>query len=691
MATLRKEKGGVLTRNISIVAHSHSFYSNTTHASIKTRRKNKFISTFFNTAAKNFYTLNNSNQKFSFSKIVKPTACLKNSTRIIQKAGASLCTYRLTEEPDIETAAIWEAFGSAQMDLDWVYDIIPHEILEPIPIPDWYVNFLGSEQEMDNRLDALIANNPPPSSDSQPEPTTPPEPVLPQPDTATDNIEESPLVFESTPPTIFSDSDTQPSSPRPREVPQPIPSPKSIPDETSMQYMPPILDKSIDPSKLPKYHKPESSISLFNTEFPLPRRLYRKWKDGIPIWSTKAYAKKCKDIVTVEKTLVLKELLNNNIISKTIKGPYVSDFFLLQGKDKVRPIFNYSQLTKSLNPPKFCLPSLYQIIKRNDWQNNLYYIKLDFKQAFFNLNLSPKAKHLTTFIYNKEYFCFNFLPFGLATAPFVAQMCLNQITAFIRRYTKWVWGHIDDIIIAHTSKEVLNNLVKALLEKLARIKWEINFKKSSLTPKKSINFLGAIWNQYGVKRCEDITLRLPGIISLTRTITKHKSLQKIRGFLNYYLCYSKYFNTLINKFISNPISLHRFMLALVEIDFIPFETSYNENIEIFSDATPTQIGAYVNNIPFRAKIKHSNIMVSETLAATLAILQAKQFTNVKIHVDNIATLGFLRKGAAKFLNALTIEEHFIFLLLRYHMDTFYNISSFYINTLLNPADYLSRT
>ena len=84
-------------------------------------------------------------------------------------------------------------------------------------------------------------------------------------------------------------------------------------------------------------------------------------------------------------------------------------------------------------------------------------------------------------------------------------------------------------------------------------------------------------------------------------------------------------------------------------------------------------------------------MVAETIAAIIAILQAERFCNLEIHVDNMATLGYLRKGAAKFLNALPIEEHFLFLLIRYHIDNFYNLSSFYINTSVNPADLLSRT
>ena len=55
--------------------------------------------------------------------------------------GASLATkYLAGDNNETETNAIWDAFGSLELDLEWVYDIIPEEILNPQPVPDWYIN-----------------------------------------------------------------------------------------------------------------------------------------------------------------------------------------------------------------------------------------------------------------------------------------------------------------------------------------------------------------------------------------------------------------------------------------------------------------------------------------------------------------------------------------------------------------------
>ena len=96
---------------------------------------------------------------------------LTQSSNILKKVGASLCTQWLAEEPpDAETNAILDAFGSLELDLDWVYDLLPASVLEPEPVPNWYINLLSSEQEIEGRLDALLTGSQQPAVD-QPQPT----------------------------------------------------------------------------------------------------------------------------------------------------------------------------------------------------------------------------------------------------------------------------------------------------------------------------------------------------------------------------------------------------------------------------------------------------------------------------------------------------------------------------------------
>lgn len=174
------------------------------------------------------------------------------------------------------------------------------------------------------------------------------------------------------------------------------------------------------------------------------------------------------------QTEVVSKLLQAKIISKTVSSNFLSSFFTINTKDKVRPIFNYAHLTSSIAAPKFTLPSIYQLLVRKNWDRNLFFIKLDFSQAFFNINIHSKFSYITTFKYRDTYYRFNFMPFGLSVAPFVMQTLLNQIMKFIRRYTPYAWGHIDDIIVGARNKVILKTLLDVLLPKLERIKWKVN-------------------------------------------------------------------------------------------------------------------------------------------------------------------------------------------------------------------------
>ena len=177
----------------------------------------------------------------------------------------------------------------------------------------------------------------------------------------------------------------------------------------------------------------------------------------------------------------------------------------------VRPdskIFDYHHFAKSLKSPHFVLPSIFQLVKRKPWPNNMYYVKLDFTAAFFNIPLKDSSKFVTTFIYNDIRYYLNRLPFGLSISPFVFQRFLNSIVNEFKKQSEHVWAHIHDILIAHESKEVLNSIVKNLLEKLIIVDWKINIKKSVLKPTKNLIFLGAIWNFNGITRTKDVTTKL---------------------------------------------------------------------------------------------------------------------------------------------------------------------------------------
>ncbi len=191
----------------------------------------------------------------------------------------------------------------------------------------------------------------------------------------------------------------------------------------------------------------------------------------------------------------------------------------------------------------------------------MYYAKLDFSQAFFNINLHEKSKHVTNIKLGNKYYKFNYMPFGMSLAPFVCQQILNSIMKFIRKTIECAWGHIDDIILAHKDNMFLRNFIKELLFKLSRAKWIINVKKSVLNPVKKIMFLGALWGQTAVVRNPEIDNTLTAVINNLKQGLSLKEHQQARGYLNYYLSFAGKVHSIVNRALTEPEEGKRYLYA----------------------------------------------------------------------------------------------------------------------------------
>ena len=76
--------------------------------------------------------------------------------------------------------------------------------------------------------------------------------------------------------------------------------------------------------------------------------------------------------------------------------------------------------------------------------------------------LSKESRLLTTFITPYGRFCFNKLPFGIASAPEHFQCCMNEIL----RDLPGVICHVDDILVSGRDKNEHDSQLYAVLKRL---------------------------------------------------------------------------------------------------------------------------------------------------------------------------------------------------------------------------------
>ena len=440
-------------------------------------------------------------------------------------------------------------------------------------------------------------------------------------------------------------------------------------------------------------------ISTFNRLFPLGK-IYNRWKHGIPIYPTTNHSvgriRKCNSPIHDK---VIQELLKGNIIEPAPKrsSAFMSNFFLVpkDNNTAVRPIFDYSHLTKHLKSPHFVLPSIFQLVKRKPWPTGLFYIKFDFSAAFFNIPIKKSSRFITTFSYNNNTFILNKLPFGISIAPFVCQRFMNAIVDTIKPSTQHVWAHIDDLIIAHHDSHFLQQLAESLIRKFTEADWKINLTKSIIKPSQNIIFLGAIWSQTGVTRLDKVTLKLKLLWQAILFIKlKEKPLQRIRGLFNYYFQFAGNFHSVLNKILKtrNKSRYNRAVQYLLSEDFISFKQVDNrKTINIHSDASLFALGVYFLETKKSFTVpSFSSILFNELKAAILAInLFNKNYDNslFKPHlfVDNINVLYLINKGSCKWSN---IDPLFLFYVLKFFFINCIKVS--YVHTSQNLADKPSR-
>ena len=336
-----------------------------------------------------------------------------------------------------------------------------------------------------------------------------------------------------------------------------------------------------------------------------------------------------------------------------------------------------------------------------DWPQNLWYVKYDIKQAFFNIPVHKKSQYVTNFAVNGSTYKFKYLPFGISVAPFVCQQFLNAIMRFIRQTAKWTWGHLDDFLIGHESKEVLRKLVRKLEKKLKLARWPINYEKSVRKPTRRLEFLGATWDGQGVTRNERVTAQCKLLIELIPTIRTEKKEQIVRGYLNYYMAFAEKCFSFINRALAERTA--KYVPCLLELlkfktlKFYPRTMDRTPDVTIYTDATTCGlgiVGRYPDGSGVNAAIRTRPlpIITAETVAALLGLKHFALFnrghSNFLLYTDNTATLYFLRKGSCKFF--LPFEAHFIFCKFLAEFSGRFKLNVRWIPSESNPSDDFSR-
>lgn len=108
------------------------------------------------------------------------------------------------------------------------------------------------------------------------------------------------------------------------------------------------------------------------------------------------------------------------------------------------------------------------------------FTKLDFSDAYLQVELDESSKSLTTISTPFGFFRYKRMPFGISSAPAIFQKITDQIVAGI----PYCAAYLDDIIVSgrNTEEHVLN--LTKILERIKEFGFKCRFSKCEFFKKK---------------------------------------------------------------------------------------------------------------------------------------------------------------------------------------------------------------
>ena len=360
---------------------------------------------------------------------------------------------------------------------------------------------------------------------------------------------------------------------------------------------------------------------------------------------------------------------------------YSNVFLKLKDDASARFLFDLRELNEHIVKEYFKSESIYDAL--NLIFPNAWFCKLDLKHAYFSIPIRRKDRKYLKFRWRKKFYQFTCLPQGLTSAARKFTKLMKVPIAHFRALGMTVVIYLDDLIFIAKSPEDLLKQIKYAMNILDKMGLTVNLKKSILTPKQIIDFIGFTLNS------KNMTIKLTkkrrnNIIKLGTTllnksncsirllasfighlvaseaavplaplyykhleINKNESLKKHKGNFNAKIKIEQSLRPQIKWWITNVNKLY----AKINKPSV--------NHHLFVDASLTGWGAVLGSPTTHGhweekELDHINIMeLGSILLALKSLCKNLNDCHIKIHTDNTTALMCIQKRGSnleKYLN-----------------------------------------
>lgn len=408
---------------------------------------------------------------------------------------------------------------------------------------------------------------------------------------------------------------------------------------------------------------------------------------------------KCRD---AEERAYVEAMIRDGVVSPGEPEFSVPHFFLRRGT-KLRLIFDGRKLNAAIAPPpKFNMKShraIANLVHRFSW-----HAADDLSNMFFSIPIAESCRPLFGLRTSLGSFVYNKLPFGFSWAPFIAHIAVDQIAKRAIEAGHAVTHYLDDFhYFGDTPQEALEarTFVRGLFEQAG---WKVNLKKAE-EPSQVFQALGI--NYDAAAKCarapEKQLLKLWFAHSeLLKGKATLKQLQSILGSLVFFTNAAQGSLFLCEPLIAVVSDMARkgvraipyakvapavatAIIAFDKAGWFPILRAEEPPLQVFTDATPTQIAFVVGKVVKAKTIKRKQIFRAEADAILWMLRTARLPSSFTINCDNLPLVHALRKGRSAIKEAHNVCKEIFKLRAK---GKFVGIK--YIPTDINPADAPSR-
>lgn len=388
--------------------------------------------------------------------------------------------------------------------------------------------------------------------------------------------------------------------------------------------------------------------------------------------------------------------------------------FFLYKTGKMRLIFNGVKLNEAVaKPPRFNMKSHKTIARLA--AANLWHAADDLKNMFFSVKIAPQCRAYFGLRTATKTYVYTSLPFGFSWSPFMAHIAVDQICKRAIEAGHKVTHYLDDFHYFGETKDQVTAARDFTRNLLTQAGWRINYKKE-MPPNTRFQALGVEYDsrlkasripRATISKLKDSLLHFKG-----KRISR-KGLASIIGLLCFFNNATTgilaQWNQLINiiqqaklnwkkSYSYNKLApyINAAIGALEATSWAPIQEFTSKPTELFTDATPTQLG-YVVGTPhiavnatrrakkqiYRAEADAIHWLLSNLKAIFGAASEIPK--NLLLRCDNMALVHAIKKGRSNIFESNRVCLDILELRLKGHV-----VKIKHIPTEVNPADHPSR-